>query len=286
MDKLKVWSLLFFLTISLFINFSWGLPDDKLAIFGTGAATSIFASLICILYLSGFESKERRKVTKALTNLNNRKETDKTIVDAIRNEFMQFSHIQKHFAHIGRNQDMGEFFWLNAIEDLGTTTEQVWFFGYRMSEWHKSIPYKTGLRTKFKDRFNNIILQRDVSTKNNFLTNMILVDINWLAKWGKFFSGIISEVIDEIQPQDKKKYKTLIWNSISFYQVNEENVKYSLVLCNDKLVITMLSCTGAVNDTPTLEIHKDSDIRKFFENDIAVIMEKSSNISKQITSRT
>lgn len=283
--------LLISLVFSLYLNISRGFPNDIISLFFTGASISVFASLICILFLKQentgvVDVHFFEKIKDIIITENEKNNKDMHILEMVKSELMRHNKVHEHFIHVGRNQDMGESFWLMLIQDLGSDVNPVWFLGYRMSEWHKMTSYRTALKAKFKERFSNIILtNKQINGVNdNYSTNMLLVDSDWISNWSSFFKEIVDELTSVCRSEtEKRKMHDLIWKKISFYCVKEETVKYSLVLCGQKLVITMLSCTGEVADTPTLEIHKDSDIRKFFEDDIVKIKNANDQIIQKIS---
>jgi hypothetical protein len=180
-----------------------------------------------------------------------------------------------HFGRVDRNMDMGDEFWISMIDEIASTPEPVWFVGSSLSWWLKTRTYKEPLKRGLVKRLESIPVDNLSSHADHYpMTFVFLAKSDAVAVWKEFFGHIIDELTRHQDRNKKKELENYYWNTIMIREIPKVHSKYSLVLCGDRLAVTPYTSTGRSEDSPSLEIKKDSVVRKLFIDDLMYLKTK------------
>jgi len=252
--------LIVFLMLAVFIASTGGIQNPRWSDFFAGLAISILATIFSLYFLQDIYKKSSIDYS----------EITRSVYEGI-------SLTNKsHFGLVDRNMDIGKEFWINLIDDLDTTIEPVWFLGHKLSWWLKTGTYKTPLRKKFLGRITAMLVKfKNQKQSRSYMTYVFLSDRNAVQEWIEFFQDMIDEITKFEKPENQKQLQELFWTKIVVAYLSPELVKYSLVLCGDNCSVMMYTCLGGSDDSPTLEIKKDSIVRTLFINDLKLLKTKA-----------
>ena len=256
---LREYLLVILLCISIFIAATGGFEGQTLSILLQGISVSVLATVVSIFFLK---------------NINKNQIEDPTIISKTINEALSASN-QSHFHRVDRNMDFGEKFWINLLSELDSTVEPVWFVGTGLAWWLRTGVYKEPLRAKIKGRLKNILAnQISTSETRRFMTYIFLADSAAVPTWKRFLQEIIDELTTNMTDEGKNQAQTLCWNKIKIQNALSINtIRYSLVLCGDRLVVTNYVNSGRSDDSPTVDIKKGSIVWQLYANDLNLLKE-------------
>ena len=220
----------------------------------TGVSISVLAAAITLVLFWNINS-EQKISPKRLTS---------EIIEEIR--LSNFNCIRT----VERNKNLGEEFWINLIHDLSSCKEPVWFIGTKLSHWLKE-PYNKPLKHQLKLRIDSMISGIIKSGDNRDYALYLLVNNQtWRDKWEAFINAIIEEAIQKRNvPIDSiDDVREACYKNISIEQISTSDLKYSLVKCSNRMVVTQYVSSGRSGDSPTMDIIPDSDIWKLYIDDM------------------
>lgn len=253
--------LLILLMIVLFIASTGGINDFRLSNFLAGVSISVVAAVFSFIFLKDRDT----------TNKIDPEELKKMFIDT----FGSLNNAD--YNRVDRNMAMGEKYWLDLIEDMDVIEDTVWFVGTRLSWWLKTSTYRGPLMKKFNGRLTEAAKKYDESNSNNkYITYIILENNNALSDWNNFTSDIINNVIrSKLSNINKEKdLSNYLRSKIIILNIPKELSRYSLVLCNDRLAVTVYTSVGRSEDSPTIDIKPNSVIRQLYIDDLEKLVIK------------
>jgi len=171
--------------------------------------------------------------------------------------------------------DLGETFWVGAISELDSVFEPVWFVGTRLSWWLKTGIYRGPLRAKLTGRLQTISGRRGTTKPaEGFITNIVLADANAAPIWKAFVQDIIDELTSDFADDDKESAESFYWSKIKINVVPSDVVRYSLILCGERLIVINYISSGRSDDSPTIDIQRGSVVWQLYINDLKFLREK------------
>jgi len=248
--------LVLLLGLAIFVASTGGFQNPRWDELFGGIAVSVLSAVVCIYFLQGIDKKP---------------EIDKEkIAQAIREGLGQLN--QSHFVRADRNMDMGDQYWVGLIEQLVSSTEPVFFVGTRLSWWLRTRAYREPLRAKLLERFKLISRRYEKSGQDSdYMIYVLLANSEWVPQWREFFREIIDELSSVKDATRRNQLQELFWGKTMVGTLPQELVRYSLVLCGDRLAVTYYTSAGRSEDSPTLEINKTSMIRKLYLDDLEIL---------------
>lgn len=249
--------LLILLMLAIFFASTGGFQSPRWDELLKNIAISVLSAVVSIYFLQGIERRNEidtneiaRRIQDNLNPIN-----------------------QSHFVRADRNMDMGDKYWIDLVNQLSTTVEPVAFTGSRLSWWLKTRTYKEPLRVKFMERLRLAAERYErLGADSKCMTYILLSNPTWVPKWKEFFQDIIEQLVS-VEPK-KKNLQELYWGKIVIGVLPKDAVRYSLILCGDRLAVTHYTSTGRSEDSPTLEIHRGSIIRNLYLDDLEILKTK------------
>jgi hypothetical protein len=178
-------------------------------------------------------------------------------------------HDNNYIESSGINMEMGSEYWISLIEELGTTPDDVYFAGTKMSAWLKHAIYREPLREQFRNRLREIARRSSAKPESRHMAYILLVEKEWAENWRDFLQGIIDELADDIDPEEKRAdFVNLCWSKLRIGTLKSELVLYSLVLCGTKLNVTPYLSSRLSAESLTIGIKHDTLLRGIYVNDL------------------
>lgn len=251
--------LIILLALAVFFASTGGIQNPDWSTLLRGIATSIISTVLSIYLL--------QDVKKSQPDISDLKEFIQKSLGAVN---------QSHFLRVDRNMDMGDEYWIDLISNLDTTNEPVWFVGTRLSWWLKTRTYREPLREKLIKRLKTAVEKPGKSEhKDEYIIHVLLSNPEWISNWKEFFKSIVDELVKAGDPKKAIYLNKLYWSKLKIAMLPPDIFRYSLISCGDRLTVTHYTSSGRSEDSPTLEIKKDSVIKQLYIDDLKVIESKA-----------
>ena len=258
------------ITIAFAVNGGFTNPDWGNFLYAL--STSVMATLLSVYFLQDIDKKPDIDYDK--------------LSEVIHNSMIELN--STHFVRIDRNMDMGKDYWVNLIDTLDSCSQPVWFVGTRLSWWLGTGTYKEPLRMKFYSRLQNVVKKYDgnghdieLCDENFYKTNILLTDPNYISQWNDFFARLIKD-LSKSSRKNNDEITKLLWSRIKIGLLSPDQLKYSLVLCGDRLTITPYTSNGRSEDSPTFEIASTSVVRNVYLDDLKLLDSKADVKTKKL----
>ncbi len=250
-------ALLILLMIFIFIAARGGIQDTNWNDLLAGVSASVLATIISVYFLNELDKAPLiASINKAITNALSQQNPS-------------------HFGRVDRNLAMGEQYWIDLIKDLDTSIQPVWFVGNKLSRWRLGASYRPTLREKLLRRLRAVSKGHDNPNQEKvFMIYIFLTDSNAILEWKEFFSEIINELVVNQPAARKKQTQEKCWNRVIIGELPPEMVKYSVVLCGDRLAVTHYTSLGRLEDSPTLDNKYASILRRLYLDDLERLRER------------
>lgn len=261
--KTRLW-LILLLMIFVLLATAGNIFDPKLNLILQGIAASVIAAIFIFLFLRDLD----RRSDAALSR----------IEEAV----LAISTANSEFRSVNRNIDMGETFWLSLIDELETSREPVWFLGNKLSRWREGAAYRPTLKKKIILRMQNAInaINANQTGNDDYQVFIMVTKDDEIPKWQDFLSSIVSETVRAANPKKSK-----VESKLKLLKLSPDRVKYSAVLCGNRLAVTAYTSSGRLEDSATFDVRMGSKTSDLYKADLKKLAEsKDSEFPKEASS--
>jgi hypothetical protein len=169
-------------------------------------------------------------------------------------------HAEGEFRAFGRNQDLGQEYWLKLVHGLGREPETLWFVGNRHGTWIDARhPYRSALATVMQERLNRY----GTGTRSGKVV-VVVADPAARDAWVGFLKN-------EVLPGLTRE-KSL--NLIRVGVLRDETMRYSVVAFGRRVVVTTYLSGGRSAESPTFEVDSESTVGQLYLKDVRRISDR------------
>jgi len=111
----------------------------------------------------------------------------------------------------------------------------------------------------------------------DYVVYIMITDDRAVSAWKTFLGDVVSEAMRTSGQRETGGCRAFCEEKLKLLKLDSVAVKYSAVLCGDKLAVTPYTSSGRLEDSPTLDIRAGSASSELYKTDLLKLARTGSN---------